>query len=225
MKRTSILLGLCAIVLGALAGQSHAADCEGPAYIVAFEADPISVPADKGREVFTNSSGRVFEGAGWERLSATEWTCLSDAEDALPKTGRALGKDLPAYALFAENQRRRDPDGSRVPENCTSTAFVVGMYTVRDPEQYAVYARALSASGLAPSFGMTIPFGARPPLKVSGGAWPEATTFNLTRWPCIDAFATFFLGDEYQNEILPLRDGAATYNLTEFTPARGAAAD
>jgi len=214
-----ITAGLSVLFLFGQVGQGNAEDCEGPVYLVAFEAEPISVPADKGREIFTNSSGRIFEGAGWERLSATEWNCFSDAEAALPESGRAIGKDLPAYALFAANVSTRTPDSERVPPTCNSTAFVVGMYTVHDPEQYVVYSTALRESGLAGNFGMVIPFGARPPLKVSGGEWPEATKFNLTQWPCVDAFATFFLGDEYQNEILPLRDDAATYNLTEFTPA------
>jgi uncharacterized protein (DUF1330 family) len=225
MTNVAVFLFLVLGIMSGLSGPAYTADCEGPAYIVAFEAEPISVPDDKGRTVFINSGGLVFEGAGWERLSATEWNCMSDAEAALPKSGLAKGKDLPAYALFARNANGRIPNSTRVPEGCTSTAYVVGMYTVHDPEQYADYARALSASGLAPSFGMTIPFGARPPLKVSQGAWPDATTFNLTQWPCIDAFATFFFGDEYQNDILPLRDGAATYNLTQFTPAGSDSAD
>lgn len=62
-----------------------------------------------------------------------------------------------------------------------------------------------NSSALARSYGVTIPFGGNNPLAVSGGVWPDNTTFNLTQWPCVEALEGFLLGPEFVNDIASAR--------------------
>lgn len=222
LRLGSICLAFICVAIAAWPGAAmgEGGTCSGEVIVVGFDAEPLQAPADKARTVLAQPQVRVYEGDGWSNLSITQFDCLEDAQAALPRSPQASVGVLPKYAVFPASSRAQTPSSDRVPATCTERIYMVGMYTVTDPVQYAIYAQAMSSSGLARSYGVTIPFGGNTPLAVSGGAWPDNTTFNLTQWPCVEALEGFLLGPEFVNDILPLREGAAVYNLTSFKPAK-----
>ena len=221
LRLGSIYLALVMLAIPAWPGTAMGAGetCSGEAILVGFDAEPLPVPSDRARAVLMQPQLRVYEGDGWSNLTITHFDCLEDAQAALPQSREAAVGVLPKYAVFPASSRVQTPKSDRVPATCKERIYMIGMYTVTNPEQYAVYAQAMSSSGLARSYGVTIPFGGNTPLAVSGGLWPDNTTFNLTQWPCEEALEGFLLGPEFVNDILPLREGAAVYNLTSFQPA------
>jgi len=217
----SMYLAFVMLVIPAWPGTAmgESGTCSGEAIIVGFDVEPLPVPSGRARAVLMQPQIRVYEGDGWSNLSITHFDCLEDAQAALPQSREVAVGVLPNYAVFPASSRVQAPKSDRVPVTCTRRIYMIGMYTVTDPVQYAVYLHAMSSSALARSYGVTIPFGGNKPLAVSGGLWPDNTTFNLTQWPCVEALEGFLLGPEFVNDILPLREGAAVYNLTSFQPA------
>ncbi len=192
--------------------------CSGPGYLFSLEpraAVPVP-PAGLGEMVIRSPVLRSYEGTKWGNFSVSRWHCIEDAKAAIPKAVPASGDGLPSFALFAASPESAPPPGDRVPSHCAAPAYLVGFYRVTDAKQYAKYQARLVATNLGGHFGMVIEAGGSEPLVTVGAPWPEDTAINLTRWPCLAAWEGFFLGNEYQSAVLPLRANAATYRLNLF---------
>lgn len=55
-----------------------------------------------------------------------------------------------------------------------------------------------------------------PPMRVIEGEWPSDRGFVVERYPCLEAFETFWYSDEYQRRIKPLREGSGQYTIALF---------
>ncbi len=134
------------------------------------------------------------------------------------------GDDLPSYKTGDDvvagvfiGAEPRESDADQVPENCTGPIYLLGVNTVKDADQYAIYIEALSGSRIAPRHGFVRVFG-RTPVPLLEGTWPDNTTATLSTWPCAEAFHKMHTSDQFQNDIKPLRNNAAHYRLMTFTP-------
>lgn len=194
--------------------------CSGPGYLAAIDADappPAPLPG-RGTPVLKGPAQRIYEGEPWRSLAVSRWDCIEEAIEAVPKDAAPGPTGLPAFAVFPPSANVRKPIADRVPAGCTRTAYMIGRPKVRDPKQYAVYSQGLSTTAGASHAGMVMVFGGNKPVATSRGTWPADTQFILTQWPCAESFERWFLGEEYQTRVLPLRKDAADYRLGRFEP-------
>jgi uncharacterized protein (DUF1330 family) len=56
------------------------------------------------------------------------------------------------------------------------------------------------------------------PTSAVEGTWPAWKGVVISQWPCREAGQTFWHSDTYQNDVIPLRRGAATYRVGMFGP-------
>ena len=155
---------------------------------------------------------RTYEGEPYE------WSHYAIAP--LPCEGDELpdyktGDDVVAGVFVGAEPRESNADF--VPDNCTGPIYLLGVNTVTDADQYAIYIEALSGSRIAPRHGFVRIFG-RTPNPLLEGVWPDNTTATLSVWPCAEAFHIMHTSDWFQNDIKPLRNNAAHYRLMTFTP-------
>jgi uncharacterized protein (DUF1330 family) len=83
---------------------------------------------------------------------------------------------------------------------------------ITDREKFAAYPRALAASKLYEKYGGWYE-GITPPLAVFEGNPPKSRGVIIARFPCLEAAKSFWYSKEYQQDILPLRNGAATFEV------------
>jgi uncharacterized protein (DUF1330 family) len=54
------------------------------------------------------------------------------------------------------------------------------------------------------------------PTAAIEGVWPAWKGVVISEWPCREAGQAFWHSDQYQNNVIPLRKGAATYRVAMF---------
>jgi uncharacterized protein (DUF1330 family) len=109
------------------------------------------------------------------------------------------------------------------PAACDAPGHMLIMGGTEDPSQ--VPAEALERNkGYGPAVQALIAeYGARyivrgPVAQVVEGAWPAWKRVVVSAWRCRQDGQAFWHSDKYQNEVIPLRRGAATYRVAMFGP-------
>jgi len=95
---------------------------------------------------------------------------------------------------------------------CNKPVRMVVFGEIHDREAFAAYPRAIFASGLyeqVQGYYEAI----TPALEVFEGEPPPGRGVVISRFPCLEAAREFWYSDTYQNEILPLREGAADFEV------------
>ena len=103
-----------------------------------------------------------------------------------------------------------DEDGGT--EACNQPVRMVVFGEIHDREAFAAYPRAIFASGLyeeVQGYYEAI----TPALEVFEGDPPPGRGVVISRFPCLEAAREFWYSDTYQNEILPLREEAADFEV------------
>ena len=148
---------------------------------------------------------RTYEGEPyeWSHYAVAELPC--DGRD-LPdyKTGEDVVAGVFAGRIPVETET---PD---VPSACEGSIYLLGVNTVTDADQYAIYIEALNGSRIAPRHGFVRTFGGTPDPLLEG-TWPDNTTATLSVWPCAEAF---------HKRIKPLRNNTSHYRLMTFSPVK-----
>ena len=164
---------------------------------------------------------RVYEGATFE-WSHYAIAMLPCDDTSVPDF--ATGKDVVAGIfnatdLFVDHFYRLpvEADPNSIPDNCNQPIYVLGINTITDVEQYAIYREALTGSRIAQRHGFVMIFG-RTPDPLLAGSWPDNTTATLSIWPCAEAFHWMHTSYEFQTDIKPLRNDAAYYRLMTYAP-------
>jgi len=106
--------------------------------------------------------------------------------------------------------RRVGEDGGT--EACNEPVRMVVFGEIHDREAFAAYPRAIFASGLyeqVQGYYEAI----TPALAVFEGDPPPGRGVVISRFPCLEAAREFWYSDAYQKEILPLREGAADFEV------------
>lgn len=122
---------------------------------------------------------------------------------------------FPAAAVDAAGQASRAPLPER-PAPCDKPAYLVVVATsVADPVKTRQYAEALRASGLYPQLGGFYVAVGRSPEVLEGTMFGQSPIV-IAKFPCREAIQRFWYSDTYQKEILPLREGAGTFEVAIF---------
>lgn len=137
-----------------------------------------------------------------QRVSAvftvTVWTLVS-----------LLGSSV--YASSAAD----DPSSLSFPFPCEKPAYLVVIATITDPVKSRAYVTALQAAGLYPAFGGFYVTAGKSPQVLEGEMF-ERSPIVVAKFPCLEAARRFWYSDVYQKEILPLREGAGTFEVALF---------
>lgn len=197
--------------------------CSDPGFLIAFNSlgddSAVDVSASASTTLVAGLPRLVYEG-GWgstKTLLVARTECMSQALENLPE-------DMQRFAVRAAF--RVAPLGasvvpSRVPEQCSEPMVLVGFTRVIDAEKNGAYSRAVVKSNLPRLHGFVPLFNGRPATLISGD-WPEGYSTSVSTWPCQEAFDAFYFGDEYVQQIKPLRAGAGDYIIAGFSPTPGA---
>ncbi|HKL62124.1 MAG TPA: CpcT/CpeT family chromophore lyase [Woeseiaceae bacterium] len=97
-------------------------------------------------------------------------------------------------------------------EACNEPVRMLVFGEIHDREAFAAYPRAIFASGLyeqVQGYYEAI----TPALEVFEGDPPPGRGVVISRFPCLEAAREFWYSDSYQNEILPLREDAADFEV------------
>lgn len=121
----------------------------------------------------------------------------------------------PTEAADVTKQAARAPLPER-PAPCDKPAYLVVVATsVADPVKTRQYAEALRASGLYPQLGGFYVAVGRSPEVLEGKMFGQSPIV-IAKFPCREAIQRFWYSDTYQKEILPLREGAGTFEVAMF---------
>lgn len=106
--------------------------------------------------------------------------------------------------------RPAGPDGAA--EACNQPVRMVVFGEIRDREAFAAYPKAIFASGLYPKV-QGYYEAITPALEVFEGDPPPGRGVVISRFPCLEAARQFWYSDQYQKEIMPLREGIAEFEV------------
>lgn len=95
---------------------------------------------------------------------------------------------------------------------CTRPVRMLVYGSIDDRKRLGVYGRAIAESGLYRDNGGYYE-AVTPPLEVFEGKPPASRGVIIARFPCLAAAQRFWYSDVYQNEIRPLRDGIAEFEV------------
>ena len=229
---------IAATMIAVASGGAAAATCNRPAYMVAVDTideGAADVPPSGIRDLMTVKGlphtvvaglpDRVYEKTtNWRDFITAKWNCADDIAAHWKANAKSVQIPNRAGRFFAVGIFDVAPPPSQtevpadmVPPNCNAPILLLGLNTVTDPAQYAIYAKVSGDSKLAFRHGYHRVYSGEPQTLLAG-KWPDATTATLSEWPCVEAFEKFYYSDRYQKEILPLRKGAARYRLVAFIP-------
>jgi uncharacterized protein (DUF1330 family) len=211
-----------------IASSSKATDCANPAYVFAVDTvdDGSSGAAasfdfgaaDGGRVLIDGLPDWIYEkNTDWRRVKVVQYDCAEDVRISVPPAPDVPGRFISVGMFPPATGFSYTGPADLAPANCTSPIYILGLNTVLDAGRYAIYAKALADSNLAPRHGSKRVFSGTP-HKAFAGHWPAATTATITEWPCREAFETFYYSAEYQTKIFPLRGATARYRLVGFAP-------
>ena len=105
--------------------------------------------------------------------------------------------------------------------SCDAPGHMLVMGGTEDPAKIPPDVRE-RAKGYGPAVEKLIgTYGARylvrsRPIRTVEGDWPAWKSIVVSTWPCREAGQTFWHSDKYQNEVKPLRKGAAVYSVGMF---------
>ena len=94
-------------------------------------------------------------------------------------------------------------------------AYMVVVADVIDGEKMGQYQAKLMESGLYPANGGTYTFKGRP-IEIFEGEWADNRAVLVARFPSADDARNFWYSDTYQNDVKPLREGAASVMVGLF---------
>lgn len=106
-------------------------------------------------------------------------------------------------------------DLPKMPANCDKPAYLVVIASVTDPVKSRQYVTALQASGLYPALGGFYITAGKSPQVLEGSMF-EKSPIVVAKFPCRQAAHDFWYSDIYQKKILPLREGAGTFEVAIF---------
>lgn len=171
----------------------------------------------------------VYEGdwPDWRATVISKWPCRETGtefwySDAYQNEVKPLRKDAGEYIVGMFDTRDPGtpaPEQDFVPEVCDAPFLVVGMTKVTDAEAYGRYSNAIRSTNMPRRAGYKLLFGGQP-AEVLEGDWPGDYTTMVSVYPCRAAWENFYLGDEYINDVKPLRDGAGDFLILGFEPER-----
>lgn len=118
-------------------------------------------------------------------------------------------------ALSAQHGTAADVTAGAPPARCDKPAYLVVIATITDPEKSRRYVEALRASGLYPQWGGGYITSGKSPEVLEGQMFGR-TPIVVARFPCMEAARRFWYSETYQKEILPLREGAGTFEVAIF---------
>ena len=101
------------------------------------------------------------------------------------------------------------------PETCNVPVYLMVWIEHLDRSKSAAYGRALRATQIVRRNGGEYLMVSPPTLLVEGD-WPEDRGFVVERYPCRAAFENMWFSDQYQHELIPLRDGSGEYTVALF---------
>ncbi len=171
----------------------------------------------------------VYEGdwPDWRATVVSKWPCRETGvefwySDAYQNIVKPLRENAGAYIVGMFDAR--DPGAPAaeqdfVPDACSDPFLVVGMTKVTDPEAYGRYSNAIRSTNMPRRAGYKLLFGGQP-VEVLEGDWPGDYATMVSVYPCREAWENFYLGDEYVNNVKPLRDGAGDFLIMGFEPER-----
>lgn len=94
-------------------------------------------------------------------------------------------------------------------------AYMLVTAKVKDGQKMGNYQKALMESGLYPkNEGFYLTKGR--PIEIFEGEWPDNQAVVIAKFPSADHARNFWHSDEYQNQVKPLRDGAAEISVALF---------
>jgi uncharacterized protein (DUF1330 family) len=182
-----------------------------------------------GRYIVRETPDTVYEGdwPEWKAVIISEWPCVETGRsfwnsDAYQNEVKPLRKDAGSYTVGmfpAGSLGAADGDTDLVPEACDDPYLIITLSTVTDTERYGNYGRAVRETRLARRAGFQYLFGGTP-QEMLEGTWPDSTRLIAAVLPCKAAWEAFYLGEQYQSEVKPLREGAGRFVILGFTPER-----
>ena len=167
----------------------------------------------------------IYEGdwPDWKLAVISKWPCRETGNafwtsDAYQNEVKPLRENAGVYdvGMFdAGNPGQPAPVQDYVPEACNDPFLILGLTKVTDAAAYGAYSEAVVGSNLPRRAGYELLFGGTP-VDVLEGAWPEGYRAMVSTYPCRQAWEAFYLGQPYQSEIKPLRDGAGDFIIIGF---------
>jgi uncharacterized protein (DUF1330 family) len=101
------------------------------------------------------------------------------------------------------------------PAPCDKPAYLVVISTITDPVKIGVYREALRDSGLYPALGGYYITSGRP-VEVLEGSTFRTSPIVVAKFPCAEAARRFWYSEIYQKKIVPLREGAGSFEVAIF---------
>lgn len=101
------------------------------------------------------------------------------------------------------------------PVPCDKPAYLVVISTITDPVKIGRYREALRESGLYPALGGFYITSGRP-VEVLEGSTFKTSPIVVAKFPCAEAARRFWYSDVYQKKIVPLREGAGSFEVAIF---------
>lgn len=102
-----------------------------------------------------------------------------------------------------------------IPDSCKKPAYLVVAATITDPVKSRDYVNALRESGLYPATGGFYITSGKSSLVLEGSMFANRPIV-IAKFPCVEAARLFWFSDLYQKNILPLREGAGTFDVAIF---------
>ncbi|QYE35218.1 MULTISPECIES: DUF1330 domain-containing protein [Sphingosinicellaceae] len=99
-------------------------------------------------------------------------------------------------------------------ENLPRPATLLLTARVSDARKMAAYAKALAESGLYAAHGGVVTVDGQPANRLEG--WPDGVGAVMINFPSRTAAESFWFSAKYQEELKPLRRGAATMQAAIF---------
>jgi CpeT protein len=182
---------------------------------------PESLEAVEGCDVVIVRTGeRRFEGSTVGRQCRNDYkgaayvvsqSVLTD--DSMLNWDRGIaadGRQVWGPAAGGYRFRHTDPDGDT--EACNRPVRMVVFGEIHDREAFAAYPKAIFASGLYPKV-QGYYEAITPALEVFEGDPPPGRGVVISRFPCLEAARQFWYSEQYQQEIRPLREGIADFEV------------
>jgi uncharacterized protein (DUF1330 family) len=170
---------------------------------------------------------RIVEGTwpDWKGVVASTWPCRQTGQvfwhsEKYQNEVKPLREGASSYhvAMFGPPARHPRQTGQWTAEGgpaakgivCDNPVYFLVLTDVKDAAKLAAYRGKLADTAIQYDRGAEDVLVGSPVEDLEGG-WPEALSAKMTRWPCLAAFEAYYNAPQYQNEIKPLREGAADF--------------
>lgn len=110
---------------------------------------------------------------------------------------------------------QRPVDAVPIPAGCVKPVYLMVWIENLDRTRTAAYGAALRSSRIVARHGGEYLM-VSPPGLLFEGEWPEDRGFVVERYPCRAMLETMWYSDEYQNELVPLRENSGDYTIAVF---------